>query len=145
MGEPYRFFDAGGAATFRALAACVVPPQGEAPGADHDACVALADRSLSERPERDQRLLRIFLRALEWLPLLRYGRRFSRLDLARRTAFLTLLERNRSVGKLRAGVFGLKTYALLGYYGSDLSFAEIGYPGPRLDAPYYQLRRKGEA
>ena len=37
-------------------------------------------------------------------------------------------------------MFGLKNFALLGYYGSELPFAELGYPGPRRDAPYYTLR-----
>ena len=35
-----------------------------------------------------------------------------------------------------------KTFALLGYYGLDRTWEELAYPGPRLDAPYYQLNRK---
>jgi hypothetical protein len=138
--EPYRFFDPGTARSFRALAACVVPADGDAPGADDPRCLRLADAALAERPEQDRKLLSTFLRALEWLPMLRHGRRFSSLGVARATAFLNALERNRLVPALRAGVFGVKAYALLGFYGHELSFDEIRYPGPRRDAPYYQLR-----
>lgn len=142
---PLRFFDAGTARTFRALAACVVPADGDAPGADDPRCVRLADAALAERPEHDRKLLTTFLRALEWLPLLRHGRRFSSLGVVRATAFLNALERNRLVPALRAGVFGVKAYALLGFYGHELSFDEIRYPGPRRDAPYYQLRAARDA
>jgi len=141
-----RFFDARTLATFAAAARCIVPPEPDSPGADEETCLRLADRMLSERPAADQRLLRTFLRALEFLPLFRHGRRFSRLPPDRAAAFLQTLERTTLVARLRAGVFGVKTFALLGYYGSDLSHGELGYPGPRLDAPYYQLRRvAGEA
>ena len=143
--QTYRFFDAGTVETFRAVAECIVPAEDGAPGAHDEQCLRLADASLADRPEHDRKLLRTFLLAVEWLALLRHGRRFSKLPLERRSDFLRALERNRVVGKLRAGVFGLKAYALLGFYGNELSFDEIGYPGPRTDAPYYQLRRRDGA
>lgn len=141
----FRFFDARTLPVFRAAAACIVPAEPGSLGADAPACLQLADRMISGRPAADQRLLRVFLSALERLPYLRYGRPFSALSLQRQTAVLRFLERNRLVPKLRAGFFGLKNFVLLGYYGSETSFAEIGYPGPRLDAPYYALRKADRA
>ncbi|HVU01339.1 MAG TPA: gluconate 2-dehydrogenase subunit 3 family protein [Polyangiaceae bacterium] len=139
----YRFFTAGTAATFRAAAGAIVPSDGESPGADSDAAIRVADRVLSERPLRDQKLLRTFLGVVEWLPIFRHGSRFSRLSPEARDSFLRRLERS-SIAKFRQGFFGLKTFALMGYYGLEDTFQELGYPGPRQDAPYYQLRRGGE-
>lgn len=142
MPESFRFFDERTATTFRAAAGCIVPSEPDSPGADSDEAVAIADRALSGRPERDQRLLKAFLRAVEILPMLRYGKSFSRLDRERQRSFLKFLESSRLVSKFRQGFFGLKTFALLGYYGLDRTWGELAYPGPRLDAPYYQLHRK---
>jgi len=137
----YRFFTPETAATFRAAAACIVPADEESPGADAEEAILVADRALAGRPERDRKLLTTFLRAVEILPIFRYGRRFSNLDLARRDSFLRFLERG-PIAKFLQGFFGLKTFALMGYYAQDATFRELGYPGPRLDAPYYQLRRE---
>lgn len=144
MVEEYRFFTPETAATFRAAAACIVPSDAESPGADSDAALRIADRALSERPERDRRLLTAFLRAVEILPVFRWGRGFSKLDPERRARFLRFLETTRWFARFRQGFFGLKTFALMGYYGLPETWTALDYPGPRLDAPYYQLRRKGD-
>jgi hypothetical protein len=136
----YRFFDTQTLPVFRAIAAAVVPSEPGSPGADAPDALRLADLKLSERPEADRRLLVTFLKALDGLPRLRYGKPFTRLSPAQQQRFLAWLESTRLVPKLRAGFFGVKTFALMGYYGSEACFTEIGYPGPRLDAPFYQLR-----
>ena len=140
MSEP--FFDPRSRVVFAAAAECIVPPEPGSPGADDPRCVAVAEAAIALRPAADQRLLRTFLRVVELLPLLRYGRRFTRLPPERRSAVLRWLARTRISGRLRAGMFGLKNFALLGYYGSELPYGELGYPGPRLDAPYYALRER---
>lgn len=139
--EPFRFFTPRTAATFSAVAGCIVPAEATSPGADSPSALRIADRAISERPERDRRLLRAFLGVVEFLPRLRYGRGFTRLTRDRREAFLRFLEGS-PVARLRQGFFGLKTFALLGYYGQDETWREIEYPGPRTDAPFYELRRK---
>lgn len=141
MNSTYRFFTAQTIATYRAAAACIVPSDDRSQGAESEAALGLADAALADRPVRDQRLLGTFLRALEFLPVLRYGRRFLKLAPAQRTRFLASLENSR-VAKLRQGFFGVKTFALMGYYGHPSTWAELGYPGPRLDAPYYQKERQ---
>lgn len=139
--DSYRFFTPGTAATFRAVAACIVPSEPGSPGADTDEALALADRAIAERPAKDKKLLSAFLAAVERLPILRYGRPFRRLSREQQVAFLHFVEKNPWLGKLRQGFFGLKTFALLGYFGLERTWHEIDYPGPKLDAPYYQLRR----
>ena len=138
----YRFFTLETVEIFRAIAGCIVPSEPGSPGADSDAALALTDHALADRPARDQKLLRMFLGAVERLPLLRYGKRFTRLSREQQVRVLAFLESNTLLPKLRQGFFGVKTFALLGYYGNDSTFAELKYPGPRLDAPYYVLRRK---
>ena len=137
----YHFFTPARLVTFRAAAACIVPADGDSSGADSDRAVAIADRALAARPAADQRLLGVFLGALERLPLLRYGRPFSRLRPEQREAVLRFLESNRMLRPLRQGFFGVKTFALMGYYGAEETWGALGYPGPRQDAPYYQRRR----
>src|SRR6185436_7207460 len=144
MAEEFHFFTPETAATFRAAAACIVPADAASHGADFEAAVRIADRALSERPERDRRLLTAFLRAVEILPVFRYGRSFSRLDAERQARFLRFLESTRWFARFRQGFFGLKAFALMGYYGLPETWTTLDYPGPRLDAPYYQLRRKGD-
>jgi hypothetical protein len=31
----------------------------------------------------------------------------------------------------------------MGYYAHEASWRDIGYPGPRMDAPYYEQRLRG--
>lgn len=127
----YRFFDAHTAQTFRAAAECIVPAEEGSPGAGVDIVVRIADRMLGMRPGSDQRKVATFLRTLEQLPRLRYGAPFSSLSAQRRTAVLRFLERTRLHPLLRVGTFGVKTFVLMGYYGSELAWRELHYPGPR--------------
>jgi hypothetical protein len=133
-GEPYGFFDANTAATFGAAAECIIPAESGSPGGGAERVVRVADRMLARRSAADRKKLAVFLRALEQLPRLRYGRRFSALSAEQRARVLAFLS-NSGVPLLRVGLFGLKTYVLMGYYGSEAAWAELEYPGPRTDAP----------
>jgi len=144
MDQPaaYRFFDPQTAMIFRAVAGCIVPSEPGSPGADSEAALLIADGALADRPANDRKLLATFLKVIEALPRLRYARPFTKLTPPQQRSVLAFLETNRLVPKLRQGFFGVKTFALLGFYGSESSFAELRYPGPRLDAPYYQVGKK---
>ena len=133
----YSFFTEKSARTFAGAAAVIVPDDAGSAGGAAAEVLEVADRMFARRPAADQKLFATFLTVLERLPLLRYGRPFSRLSLEHRAAVLRWFENNR-VARLRQGFFGLKTFVLMGYYGSQNCFGEIGYPGPRKDAPYYQ-------
>ncbi|HEX9279886.1 MAG TPA: hypothetical protein VF890_04525 [Gemmatimonadales bacterium] len=111
---------------FRAIATTVVP---EAASLDADGWMELeriVEQALASRPSRLQRQLVILIRAIEWLPLLRYGRRFTRLERRRRARFLEALQESPLL-LLRRGFWGLRTLALMGYYARPAAAASVGY------------------
>jgi hypothetical protein len=132
--QKYAFFSETSARTFRSAALVIVPEDPGSPGGAADDVLEIADRMFARRPAADRKLFATFLGVLERLPVLRYGRAFSRLSAERRARVLGWFENNR-VARLRQGFFGLKTFVLMGYYGSQQRFAELGYPGPRADVP----------
>src|SRR5437016_14515017 len=69
---------------FRAVATCVVPEAGGLDAAQWDEMEAIVARAIAARPRALQRQLALFFTLLAWPPLLRYGRRLSRLDAGRR-------------------------------------------------------------
>ncbi len=87
---------------------------------------ALVTDSIRRRPAALQRRIRLFLRLIQWLPLARYGRRFTNLDAAQGTEFLAGMQDHR-VALIRIGFWGLRTLALLGYYGRPAAAEAIGY------------------
>ncbi len=116
---------------FQAVVRTVVPEAEELDPAAWDDLEGLVSESLRDRPPELLRGLRLFLRLVEWAPLLRFGRRFTRLDRDRRARFLAGLQTSRS-DLLRVGFWGLRTLALLGYYGREPAAESIGYrPDPR--------------
>ncbi len=115
---------------FRAVVRAVVPEADELNDGEWGELVALVEESLSSRPAELRRQLRLFLRLVEWLPLFRYGRRFTSLEAGRRARFLAGLQNHR-LDRIRVGFWGLRTLALLGYYGRSPAAAAIGYhPNP---------------
>ena len=84
------------------------------------------EESLSTRPASLHRQIRLLLRLIEWLPVLRFRRPFTSLDIATRAQFLAGLQ-NSSVDRLRVGFWGLRTLVMLGYYDRPAGGAEIGY------------------
>src|SRR3989454_698612 len=111
---------------FRAVATCVVPEASRLDAAQWDEMAAIVGRAMAARPRAMQRQLALFLILLEWFPLLRYGRRLSRLDPARRTKFLDQLQRNPLL-LLRRGFLGVRAPLFVGYYRRPAAAAEIGY------------------
>lgn len=114
------------AGKFRALAVAIVP---RAAALDEDgwrALETLVEEALASRPESMRRQLRVFVRALSWLPVLRHGRTFASLDARRRNAFLRSVERS-PILLVRRGFWGLRTLVLLGYWGRPEAGRAIGY------------------
>ena len=81
---------------------------------------------LRDRPENLQRQLRLFLRLIQWLPVLRFGRPFTSLNQATRTRVLAYLQ-NHPIQKVRVGFWGLRTLVLAGYYARPEAARSIGY------------------
>ena len=112
--------------TFRAVVTTVVPEASELDSAQWQDVELLVDQAVSERPPSMIRQLRLFLRLIQWLPMLRYGRPFTALDPDRRARFLSRLQTNR-LKVVRVGFWGLRTLALMGYYGRLQAAEAIGY------------------
>jgi hypothetical protein len=74
---------------------------------------------------------------IQWLPVLRYGRPFTRLDAHRRHHFLTALQ-NAPFLLIRRGFWGLRTLILMGYYTQGRALAAIGY---QADPRGWSIRR----
>jgi len=86
----------------------------------------LVATTLQNRPRAMQRQLRLFIRTIQWLPVFRYGKRFTSIRAEQRTQILCYLQDHR-VEVIRCGFWGLRTLALLGYYGRPESVQAIGY------------------
>jgi hypothetical protein len=123
--------------TFRAIAVTVVPQASALDDAGWGALEALVERTLARRPAGMQRQLVVFLRAIEFLPRLRWGRSFTALGPEERTRFLSGLE-HAPLLLLRRGFWGLRTLVFLGYYARPEAAAAIGY---RADARGWEARR----
>lgn len=121
----------------RAVAATVVPEAVGLDPAQWDEVEGIVARAIAARPPAMQRQLALFLHALEWLPLVRYGRRLSRLAPERRARFLEGLQRAPLL-LVRRGFWGLRTLVLMGYYGRPAAAAAIGY---RADPRGWEARR----
>ena len=110
----------------RAIGATVVPEAVRLDEAGWTALEEIVTDALAVRPAPLQRQLLLFIRLVEWLPVLRYGRRFTRLDAARRTRVLQVVQ-DAPLLLLRRGCWGLRTLLLMGYYGRPEASREIGY------------------
>jgi hypothetical protein len=88
-----------------------------------DASIAQA---LSKRPPSVRRQLALFVRILDALPLLRWGRRFHTLGAARRVRFLDAMQYS-PIPLLRRGLWGLRTLVFLGYYARPDVQTTLGY------------------
>lgn len=123
--------------TFRAIAVTVVPEASALNESDWSTLEALVEKTLAKRPAGMQRQFVTFIRAIEHLPRLRWGRPFSALSPEERTRFLSGLERV-PVLLLRRGFWGLRTLVFLGFYARPEAAEAIGY---RADARGWEARR----
>jgi hypothetical protein len=121
----------------RTIACTIVPEAAAMDEAAWQEFHGLMDTAIGDRPASLQRRLKFFLRGIEWMPLLRFGRRFTLLSLAQRAQFLSGLE-NHPTQIIRTGFWGLRTLVLLGYYGRPAAVASIGYAA---DARGWEARR----
>lgn len=123
--------------TFRAIAVTVVPDASALDEAGWNDLDALVENALVRRPPAMRRQLVLFVRAIEHLPRLRWGRPFTELSPDERTRFLSGLE-HAPLLLLRRGFWGLRTLVFLGYYARPEAAAAIGY---RADARGWEVRR----
>jgi hypothetical protein len=113
-------------AIFRAVVATVVPEAADLDNQGWHDLHQVIEALLRDRPEALKRRIRMFLGAIQWLPVFRYGRPFTRLDASARGRVLAQLQDNR-IQKIRVGFWGLRTIVLAGYYGRPQAARAIGY------------------
>ncbi len=123
--------------TFRDLATTIVPEAVSLDEHGWNDVEEIIERGLESRPDSMRRQLRILVRALNVLPLFRFGKTFRALDPHRRTAFLESIQ-DAPVLLLRRGFWGLRTLVFMGYYSRDDARDEIGY---RADPRGWEVRR----
>jgi hypothetical protein len=129
--EPSRSVLAPVRAVFRAVVVTVVLDAKQLDEPSWLALEALVEDALEIRPPALRGQLQLFLRAIEWLPVVRYGRTFTALGDEQRSRVLRYLQ-DHPVERIRCGFWGLRTLALLGYYGRPEAAHAIGYrPDPR--------------
>ncbi len=122
---------------FRAFVATIIP---ETAALDEPMWAEVentVEHTLRERPPALRRQLRLLLFVIQWWPVLRHRRRFTRMDCTARRQFLSHLQNHR-LQLARVGFWGLRTLALLGYYGRPQAAAAIGY---RADARGWEALR----
>ena len=118
-------------AVFRAAVVTVVSDAKQLDEASWLALEALVEDALAIRPPALRRQLQLFLRAIQWLPVVRYGRTFAALQDEQRGRVLYYLQ-DHPIERIRCGFWGLRTLAFLGYYGRPEGANAIGYrPDPR--------------
>ncbi len=116
---------------FRAVVVTVVPDAKRLDEPGWLALEALVEDVLEIQPPALRGLLQLFLRAIQWLPVVRYGRTFAALGDEQRSRVLRYLQ-DHPVERIRCGFWGLRTLAFLGYYGRPEGAYAIGYrPDPR--------------
>jgi hypothetical protein len=113
-------------AIFRAVVSTIVPEAADLDDQGWHDLLQVIEALLRDRPESLKRQLRMFLRAIQWLPVVRHGRPFTRLHPAARTRVLEHLQNDR-IQKIRVGFWGLRTIVLAGYYGRPQAAQAIGY------------------
>ncbi len=82
--------------------------------------------TLAKRDPMVRRQLALFLRFIQWAPVIRYGRRFTVLSAMDRARFLGSLQ-DYPASLVRIGFWGVRTLALLGYYGRPGAARDVGY------------------
>jgi hypothetical protein len=125
-------------ATFRTVAVTVVPEAASLSPEGWLELEGVVHRAIASRPAALQRQLVRFLRLVEWLPVARFGSRFSRLGADDRVRVLTKLQ-NAPLPAVRRGLWGLRTLVFMGYYTRPDVQAAIGY---RADRRGWSARRE---
>jgi hypothetical protein len=128
-------------ATFRAVAATVVPETVALDPAGWATLEAAVEGALAARSERERRQLVLFLRLIEFGTLATHRGRFSRLTPALHTVVCRALERSPTL-LVRRGFWGLRTLVFLGFYAQPAVQTQLGYRAHR--DGWTARRRSGE-
>ena len=104
----------------------VVPPLAGLLQADLDRFGAIVVAALAGRPPAIRRQFAVFLSAIRWAPVLRYGAPFTRLSAERKDEVLRWLM-DAPFARLRSGFWGLRALVFMGYYGRPEAWPAVRY------------------
>lgn len=111
---------------FRVIMGTVVPEAASLSDEEWRIAASIIARAVAARPPGVRRQLSLFVRALDLVAFLRYGRGLRALSDAQRTALLESLSRSRLLA-VRRGVWGVRTLAFMGYYARSEAARAVGY------------------
>jgi hypothetical protein len=110
----------------RAITTTLVPEAIDLDSTEWASLEQIVAAALAARPPALRRQLLVFVRFVQWLPLLRHGGRFTHLAPEPRRRFLEGLQNSRLL-LIRRGTWGLRTLLLMGYYARAAAARTIGY------------------
>jgi hypothetical protein len=111
---------------FRALSETFVPETVEMDDRGWARLFEIVEAALRTRPQGVQRQVVLLVRALDWLALIRHGRRLASLDPTLRQSLMESLQRSRLL-LLRRGIWGIRSLVFMGYYARPEIHAALGY------------------
>ncbi len=109
-----------------ALVSALVPSAKQLDETALSEIVAVMNSVMQGKSARMKQQVQLFLRAIQWLPALRYARTFTSMTSAQRPRFLRSLENNR-IHLIRIGFGGLRSLVLFAFYGRQEAKQAIGY------------------
>lgn len=122
--------------SFRTLVLAVVPAAERLDDAAWTEVAGIIEAALAQRPPGVRRQIDAFLGLMSVLTLVRYRRRLRDLPVETARSFFRRLERS-PFTLVRRGFWGVRTLALMGYYGRAQARAAVGY---RASAGGWQAR-----
>jgi hypothetical protein len=108
------------------LVLAVVPAAERLDEAAWTEVAGIIEAALAQRPPEVRRQIDIFLGLMSALTLVRYRRPLRDLPADKARSFFRRLERSR-LTLIRRGFWGVRTLALMGYYGRAQARAAVGY------------------
>lgn len=127
--------------TLAAAARTIVPEIADLDDDDWHVVARDIERLFLQRTPEVRRQIVLFLTALEFLAVLRFGRPFSHLIIGSRTRFLESLQHSSMVA-VRRGVWGIRTMVLVAWYTQPAVTLALGY-APQFDG--WTIRRPTSA
>lgn len=118
-----------------AAAAIIIPAYRDLDSSGRARFFKIIEAALADRPLAMRRQFKIFLRLLTWLPVVRFGRPFHRLQTPLQERFFRSMQ-EAPMTALRQGFWGLKTIVFMGYYCQQEVAKGIGY------TPVFEGNRK---